>query len=298
VHVFVRDWLSSNNILLKDAHGCVLVDSGYSKHNAMTLALLASPRGLDGAPLARLVNTHCHSDHMGGNAAIRKAYGCPVAIPEGEAKQLENWNDPALLLGYADQHVEPFVIDEIIRPGTTQQWAGREWRAIAAPGHDMGALVFFNEETRILISGDALWQNGYGYVVPQAFDPDAFPAARATLEMIAGLNARVVIPGHGEPFTDVEAALERAFSRTAALEADPVKNARLGIKVLLTFHLLECERMALRSVPDYLARIGVYRDLNAHYLRLEPGALAERVIGELTTAGVLRIDGEDLLPAP
>ncbi len=34
--------------------------------------------------------------------------------------------------------------------------------ALAAPGHDMGALVFYNPEHRILISGDALWQNGYG----------------------------------------------------------------------------------------------------------------------------------------
>ncbi len=39
LHVFVRDWLSSNNILLKSRDGHVLIDSGYMKHAALTLAL-------------------------------------------------------------------------------------------------------------------------------------------------------------------------------------------------------------------------------------------------------------------
>ncbi|MDQ2962337.1 MAG: MBL fold metallo-hydrolase [Pseudomonadota bacterium] len=73
VHVFVRDWLSSNNILLKSRDGHVLIDSGYARHAPLTLALLATPQGLGAAPLARLINTDCHSDHMGGNAAIKGA---------------------------------------------------------------------------------------------------------------------------------------------------------------------------------------------------------------------------------
>jgi glyoxylase-like metal-dependent hydrolase (beta-lactamase superfamily II) len=85
VHVFVRDWLSSNNILLKSDDGHVLVDSGFVRHAPLMLALLESPRGLADARLARLVNTHCHSDHIGGNAAIQARYDCPVALPEGEA---------------------------------------------------------------------------------------------------------------------------------------------------------------------------------------------------------------------
>ncbi len=77
-------------------------------------------------------------------------------------------------------------------------WGGLEWQALAAPGHDMGALVFYNPEHRILISGDALWENGYGFVMPRALDPAAMPATRATLEMIAALDVGIVIPGHGD----------------------------------------------------------------------------------------------------
>ena len=78
IRVFVRDWLSSNNILLKSDAGHVLIDTGYVRHAPLTLALLASRQGLDGDMLARVVNTHCHSDHMGGNAAVARAYGCPM----------------------------------------------------------------------------------------------------------------------------------------------------------------------------------------------------------------------------
>jgi len=49
----------------------------------------AGPEGLDGEPLERLINTHCHSDHMGGNARIRAASGCRLSIPVGEAPLIE-----------------------------------------------------------------------------------------------------------------------------------------------------------------------------------------------------------------
>ena len=44
-----------------------------SESRERTLELLASREGLDREPLERLVNTHCHSDHMGGNAAVASA---------------------------------------------------------------------------------------------------------------------------------------------------------------------------------------------------------------------------------
>ena len=296
MHVFVRDWLSSNQIVLRTAEGAVVIDSGYGNHAPLTLALVASRMGLDGRPLTKLVNTHCHSDHMGGNAALQRAYGCPIAVPAGEAPLIAAWDQRALLLGYAGQRAERFTVDETIDPGTTHVWGDLEWRAIAAPGHDMGAVVFFNDEHRILISGDALWRNGYGIVMPREIDPSALPATRRTLEAIATLGARSVIPGHGEPFTDVDAALERAFRRTAAFEADSLRVARHVLKVLLVFTLLDRERMPLAALPGYVDRVDVFREFNERFFGVPAATLAEQLIGELERSGAVRRADGDLVP--
>jgi glyoxylase-like metal-dependent hydrolase (beta-lactamase superfamily II) len=297
LHVFIRDWLSANNVLLKSRDGHVLIDSGYVRHAPLTLALLAGERGLGDAPLAWLVNTHCHSDHVGGNAALVRRYECPVAVPAAEAPLLERWDTKALLYDYCDQQIERFAVDHVLPADSTHVWGDLEWRALAAPGHDMGALVFYNAEHGILISGDALWEHGFGFVMPPEVDPAALPAARATIEMLAALDIRVVIPGHGEPFTDVGAAVDRARRRVAAFEADSLRTARHALKVNLMFSLLDKQRMPLAGMPAYVARVGIYRDFNALFFRLSPARLAELLIAELEKAGAVQRRNGWMVPA-
>jgi glyoxylase-like metal-dependent hydrolase (beta-lactamase superfamily II) len=292
LHVFVRDWLSSNNVLLRSRDGHVLIDTGYVRHAPLTLALLATSRGLGNQPLAKIVNTHCHSDHSGGNAAVAARYRCPIAIPQGEDDAVERWDDKALLYEYAGQANERFRADEAIAPGSTHVWGDLEWRALAAPGHSAGALVFWNDEHGILISGDALWERRFGFVMPPELDAAALPATRATLDMLAALPTRVVIPGHGEPFADVSAALARAYERVEAFEADSMRMARHALKVMLMFTLLDRQRIALAQLPDYLDGIGIYRDFNAAFFRVPGRQLAEAIVGELERAGAVhRVDG-------
>jgi glyoxylase-like metal-dependent hydrolase (beta-lactamase superfamily II) len=297
LHVFVRDWLSSNNVVLKSRDGHVLIDTGYARHAPLTAALLASARGIGNDPLAWIVNTHCHSDHVGGNAALVEKYGCPIAVPEGEAPLVERWDQKALLYDYCDQHAERFAVSKALVPGTTHVWGDLEWRALAAPGHDMGALVFHNAEHGILISGDALWENGFGFVMPPEFDPAALPATRATIDMMAGLDIRIVIPGHGEPFSDVASALDLARQRVTAFEADSLRVARHALKVNLVFTLLDRQQLPLADMPSYLDRVGLYRDFNRQYFRMPPSELADLLIGELERSGVVRRQDGWLLPA-
>ena len=298
LHVFVRDWLSANNILLKSPAGNVLIDTGYYLHQDLTLQLLASRAGLgpDGR-LAQLVNTHCHSDHMGGNAAVQAKYRCPIAVPIGEAQFIDPWNPDGLWLTYAEQYAPPFRYDAVICDGDVNVWGDLEWEALAAPGHDMGALVYWNAQHRILISGDALWQHGFGIVFPPEMVPGSLPSARETLDRIAALDAAIVIPGHGEPFTDVRDALERSYSRLSAFEADPTRIARHIVKVMLTFNLLACREIAVADLPDYCERVPVFRELNRRFLSLQPGALSAWLVGELTRARVARVDGDKLRAA-
>ena len=172
VHVFVRDWLSANHVVLKGAHGCVSSTTGYAKHVPLTLALSRRAWASTAGRLRKLVNTHCHSDHMGGNAALRRAYGCPIAVP-GRRGAADRRVGRAQRCCSTTPTSAPSDSPSMksCSPARRYSWGDLEWRALAAPGHDMGALVFFNDEHRILISGDALWENGYGFVMPPEIDP-------------------------------------------------------------------------------------------------------------------------------
>ena len=297
VHVFVRDWLSANHVLLRSREGHVLVDTGYVKHAPITLALVEGHRGLAGEPLAKIVNTHGHSDHVGGNAALAARYGCPIAVPAAEAPLFRAWDEKALLYSYADQEADRFDVAETIEPGSVRVWGDLEWCALAAPGHDMGALVFFNPERRLLISGDALWENGFGFVMPRAIDPGALPATRATLDLIASLDVRAVVPGHGEPFADVARALDVAYRRLEAFESDDERVARYAAKVMFSYALLHRRRFPEARMPAYVQEVGFQRDLNAAVFRTTPDALAATIVGDLLRSGAIRREGADLVPA-
>jgi glyoxylase-like metal-dependent hydrolase (beta-lactamase superfamily II) len=287
IQVIERGWLSANNILLHAQGGATLVDSGYGSHVPQTLALLE--HALKGKALGQLVNTHCHSDHMGGNAAIQKKYGCRTSVPDGEAPLIDRWDEQALILAIADQRAERFHYDDTFGDGATLKMGEFDWQVIAAPGHDTHAVMFYSPEVRVLISGDALWENGFGVVFPQLFGRDtALAETRATLETIDRLQIEVVIPGHGKPFGEVRGALERAFYRLEGYEEDIGRLARHCAKVMLSFSLLEKRSMPLAELPGYVARVPMLAELNSRYLRMAPAAMAEWLANELERAGAVR----------
>jgi glyoxylase-like metal-dependent hydrolase (beta-lactamase superfamily II) len=291
IQVIERGWLSANNIVLHAQDEAVVVDSGYVAHAPQTLDLLEHT--LAGKKLARLVNTHCHSDHMGGNAAIQKKFHCRTSIPEGEAPLIDRWDERELILSAADQRAERFAYDDTFGGGDTLAMGEYEWQVLAAPGHDTHAVMFYSPETHVLISGDALWENGFGAVFAQLFGRDtALAETRETLERVAALDCEIVIPGHGRAFGNVGAALERAFSRLKGYEEDVTRLARHVVKVLFTFSLLEKRSMPLAELPVYVGRVPILAELNSRYLHMTPAAMAEWLVSDLERAGAAyRQDG-------
>ena len=296
VRVIVRGWLSANMVVLRAPGDNVLVDSGYCTRREETLELLASRFGLDREPLERLVNTHCHSDHMGGNAAVASVYGCRVTIPQGEVKHVQPWTPQSVWMAHFDQRADPFHFDDTLAPGDTFEGGGFEWEAHAAPGHDMDALMFFEPVNRILLSGDALWENGMGFVWPDGGETSYVDAAHATLTAIERLDPAVVVPGHGEPFTGVRGSIAHVRSRLDAFARDPVKNARHAVKVFFVFALLERGSMAVDEVAGYLARVPVYGELAAKHLGLDASGLAQWMVADLAGSGAVRVEAGRLVP--
>ena len=250
LHVFERGWLSANAVLGLGPEGATLVDSGYCTHADQTLALVAATLGEQ--PLAQLLNTHLHSDHCGGNAALQARYpGVYTAIPPGEADAVLAWDEARLSYRRTGQRCPRFRIDDVLRPDSDIRLAGLTWQVLAAPGHDPHAVLLYQPEWRTLISGDALWENGFGVVFPELDGESAFQEVGDTLDVIEALAPLTVIPGHGSPFggaTAVSQALARARSRLEQFVQSPEKHRQYALKVLLKFKLLEWQRVPLEAL--------------------------------------------------
>lgn len=293
VRVLERGWLSSNNVLLIGEDATALVDTGYATHAAQTVELVR--HALAGRPLDRIVNTHLHSDHCGGNAALRAAYDCRIAIPAADCATVAAWDEDALSFRATAQQCPRFAFDEALEPGQRLRLGDLDWQALAAPGHDPHALLLWCEGEGILISGDALWQNGFGVVFPELAGEPGFIDVRATLDLIATLDVRVVIPGHGAPFADVAAALDRAYSRLDYLAADPVRNAENAARVLLKFLLLERRRLPLADVETLCATVPLLVLARERFLHGSGEDLADRLVRALVKAGAARVEDATLV---
>ena len=287
VRVIVRGWLNCNQVVLRARGDNVLVDSGYCTHRERTLELVAAALG--GEPLERLINTHCHSDHMGGNAAVASFFGARVTIPAGEVKHVVPWSPQSVWMERFDQRADPFNFDDTLASGDSFEAGGFTWEVHAAPGHDMDALLFFEPANRILISGDALWEDGMGFVWPQEGANPWIAAAHDALTTIERLDPAIVIPGHGAPFTDARSSVRKVRARLDSYAADPAKNARHAVKVLFVFALLDRGSMPVDSVPAYVEHFACYRELSDRFLGLDARALAEWLVADLARAGAVEV---------
>lgn len=304
--VLERGWLSSNNILIQGEQGTALIDSGYCSHAPQTLALVAS--ALQGRALDVLVNTHLHSDHCGGNAALQAAYpALRTLIPPGHAAFVRDWDPARLSYTPTGQQCPRFGFDGLLQPGTELMLGDLCWQVHAAPGHDPHSVMLFEPDSACLLSADALWQRGFGVVFPELDGDDAFHEVAATLDLIEALNPRVVVPGHGAPFTDVATALDFARARLAAFVAAPQKHLSHAARVLLKFKLLDAQQLTRADLltwaqaTPYLQRLLLRQQAvaaDAQPAITPPNTLLDSaldaVVADLVRAGVARQHGDVL----
>ncbi len=227
-----------------------MVDSSYCTHAAQTVTLVESrlgPRSLD-----ILVNTHLHSDHCGGNAALQRRYpDLLTLIPPGQASYVANWDPVALTYLPTGQSCPLFVFADTLKPGSRMQFGSSWWEIHAAQGHDPHSVIFFEPEEGILISADALWENGFGVVFPELEGSNAFEEVAATLDLIERLNPRTIIPGHGRVFTYAPEVMLLARQKLKAFINNPTKHAAHAAKVLLKFKLLEVQKQLLEDFANW-----------------------------------------------
>ena len=288
-----RGWLSSNHLLLTGCDETVLIDSGYVSHAHQTRALIE--HALQGRPLDRLINTHLHSDHCGGNAMLQAHYPqLQTCIAPGLADAVADWDETRLTYLPTGQDCPRFSFQHILCPGDERVWAGLTWQIHPAPGHDPHAVILFEPIHGVLVSADALWEHGFGVVFPEIEGEDGFSGIAQTLELITSLQPRWVVPGHGNVFQDVDAALARARARLQSFVSAPTKHANHAAKVLLKFKLLDWQRIDRDRLMHWACCCRFLVLLHQRYLcAMDLSDWIEQLMHDLVKAQAARQDQHD-----
>ena len=213
-----------NSVIIDAPEGLIVVDTGrHATHTQAVLDLAASL----GKPIAAVVNTHWHLDHIGGNARVRAAYPA-VRIYASNALAAAQ---TGFLADYRTQLVEmmagarmdstalsslqaeialidagPALLpDVVITTGTARVIAGRSLVVgLAGPAVTAGDVWIQDPATRVLIAGDLV-------TLPVPFLDTACPQGwQATLDRIARFDFAVLVPGHGAPMPRAEFETYRA----------------------------------------------------------------------------------------
>lgn len=187
-----------NHLLLDGEEGPLLVDADYAEVGGKLLALVAE---LTGAAPTRVIDTHWHFDHVGGNAALRAAGAKVYARPQVRDRMAAG--QYLLVIDHEQPPAAPEDLpDEIFGEEIELRQGGRRVVVLpVAPAHTDGDAMVHVPEANLLHTGDVVFFCGYPFI-------DVNGGGRID-GMIAGVKQAIalcdeetkVIPGHG-PLTD------------------------------------------------------------------------------------------------
>jgi glyoxylase-like metal-dependent hydrolase (beta-lactamase superfamily II) len=176
-------------------HDCIIIDPGLEPH--LIIQFVENQRFAPGA----ILNTHGHSDHIGGNADLKDRWpDCPLVIGHAEADKLTD-ADKNLSAPFGMPIISP-AADETVREGDVRTWAGIELEVIETPGHSIGHVTFLykGHSPWTAFVGDVIFQGGVGRT--DFPDGDWKQLAGSIQEKIfAWPDDTVLLSGHGAPTT-------------------------------------------------------------------------------------------------
>ena len=198
LHFVERGWLNGNHFVYNGPEPA-LIDTAYSTGLAETLKAL-SDLGVEPGAVKRIILTHVHSDHVGG---VKPPSRRPRAARSGSTPSPGTTSRPATAgpPGGTTTTRRPgfFATHKSLEEGDTVGLGELSFRVVHTPGHSSGMIALFEPESRILISGDALWEGDLGVMTPRIEGLDCVFRALESLDKLAALKAEVIYPGHGGP---------------------------------------------------------------------------------------------------
>lgn len=267
----------------------LLVDTGFGSDLAETVELLPSEPAL-------VVNTHWHSDHVGGNAGLAARFGVPIAASRAEGS-LANSRDPERYgSDWLDQPVEDYRVDRLLEDGELVESGLVSLRVVPAAGHSLGQIALFEERSRVLIAGDAILGRDVAWINPFLDGGDALEVADATLRRLGALDARVAVAGHGPVIEDVAGVVRSSLERLELWRREPARMAFHGCRRVFGYALMINGGFGREALLPYLLARRWVHDF-APMAGLPPEGFAGRLVADLLRSGAARWEDERLVSA-
>ncbi|WP_327160076.1 MBL fold metallo-hydrolase [Streptomyces zaomyceticus] len=269
------------NTLLLPGRQPALVDTGFVGHADETAAWARAHAG----SIDLVVNTHWHSDHVGGNALLQ-ARGAAVAAGAPEADAIARRDPGCCAAEYLDQPVAPYTVEVPLDDHQVLRLGDADWEVVRTPGHTPGHLALWQPEERLLVVGDALSDYDVGWVNLALDGPDAAGTALASLTRMADLGPRLILPSHGPIPADPAAAFAAALRRAQRLVDDPAGAVWYGARRILAFALMIRDGIPAAEVEPYLHARDWLTDA-ARLLNVSPEALAADLFANMLRSGAV-----------
>ena len=192
---FERKFPSANMILIKDQLP-ILIDTGFGS-DAKDTEQLIKEAGVSPEELHLIVNTHYHSDHVGGNFHLQKNYGVTIAAHKWEADLINSCDPEACSAEWLDQPVEPYRVDTKLSDNDEINTGSRTLKVLHTPGHTLGHISLYEPEEEILICGDLFHKNDIGWLNIFREGVSSIQRSIESLDRLSTLRIQQAYSGHG-----------------------------------------------------------------------------------------------------
>ena len=196
LHSFVFNDFEENTYLLYDGEGsdCIIIDPGNNgtAENGELMAFITKHQ----LKVNRLINTHCHIDHVLGNAWVNKQFDVYPEAHRGEIPVLESCERVAQMYGIP--YIPSPPIASFLQEGDTITLGNQILEVLFCPGHSPASICLYWRNGKLLIAGDVLFHRSIGRTDLPCGDYDTLIESIET-KLMSLPDDVVVYPGHGIP---------------------------------------------------------------------------------------------------
>ena len=206
-----RGYLNANHFVYASDRP-VLIDTGYVGEFDDTQRKIAE-LGVKVDQTRLIINTHTHCDHIGGNRQIQERSGCDIALHKVGKYFVDTRDDWSTWYRYFNQEADFFHCTQALEEGDVIPMGPHRFEVIHTPGHASDGIVLYHRKAKVLISGDALWEDDVPAMVMRVEGSTCVLNLMESLERLSSLDVKMVYPGHGRPFTDFKQAVIKSKKR-------------------------------------------------------------------------------------